>query len=84
MIGLLILLLVAVFGFSLAGTGSGTLGSTSPHVTTVKPNQRYSLRRSLDPCRGAIPGTQGRDSKLPLPKGCLPPARSGGLPGRIP
>ena len=83
MIALLILVLVAVFGFSLTGTGSGTSGSTPPHVRTVTPNQRYDSRRPIDPCRGAFPGSR-RNSKLPLPKGCLPPARSGGLPGRIP
>jgi len=83
MIGLLILVLVALFGFSLAGTGSGTSGSTSiPRVRTVKAHQGYDLPRRIDPCRGAIPGN--RASKLPLPKGCLPPARSGGLPGRMP
>jgi hypothetical protein len=78
MIGLLILVLVALFGFSLAGTGSGTSGSTPPYVRTVKPTQRYDSQRWRDPCRGTIPGNRGdRRSKLPMPKGCLPPARSG-------
>jgi hypothetical protein len=85
MIGLLILVLVALFGFSFAGTGSGTSGSTSPRVGTLQPKQHYDSQRWRDPCRGTIPGNRGdRRSKLPLPKGCLPPARSGGLPGRIP
>jgi hypothetical protein len=83
---LLGLLLFLLAGFSFGGASSGTSSAIPGRHVRATATPRAGLPPTVrrDPCLGTAPAKRARRAYKKFPRACLPPARGGALPNRIP